>query len=93
MRVLPAGSMNLPHRDYWLAPERRPQTVDWISGQVAWLGCINVLFLAGIYWLTLQANHLNPVHLPLNLFLAFVAVFLMAMTLWVFRFYRHFAKR
>src|SRR6185295_9706960 len=29
-RVLPARLWNLPHREYWLAPERRKQTSAWL---------------------------------------------------------------
>jgi uncharacterized membrane protein len=92
MRVLPTATINLPQRDYWLAPERRSQTVDWISGQIAWLGCINALLMAGIYWLTIVANNLNPPRLPMGLFVPLLAAFLLATGIWIFCFFRHFAK-
>ncbi len=93
INVLPAWSFNLPNRDYWLAPERRPKTVAWISGHLAWMGCLNAVFLAGIYWLTLQANSLKPARLPVNLFLPMVGVFLAVVGVWILRFHRHFSKR
>src|SRR5579859_7642041 len=55
LRWSPAGAFNLPHRDYWLAPERRAQTISLISRQLMWMGCLTVLFLAGIYGLTIIA--------------------------------------
>jgi uncharacterized membrane protein len=92
MRLLPTDLINLPHRDYWLAPERRSQTLDWISAQVAWMGCFNALFMAGIYWLTVQANNLQPARLPMGFFVPLVVAFLAAIGFWIFRFYRHFPK-
>lgn len=92
MRALPAGSFNLPHRDYWLAPERRAETVATISGQLMWMGCLMVLFLAGIYWLTIEANRLTPPHLPMQSFLALLISFLAATGVWMVLFLRRFFK-
>jgi len=90
--LVPAGLVNLPHREYWLAPERRAQTRAYISCQMAWMGCLALLFFAGIYCLTIRANHLTPPHLPMNLFLPLVVGFLAAVAAWTVIFMRHFAK-
>jgi uncharacterized membrane protein len=90
MRVMPTGAFNLPHRDYWLAPERRKETVAAISGQLIWMDCLLVAFLAGIYQLTIEANRLAPPHLPMNLFLALVIGFILATILWTILFLRRF---
>jgi hypothetical protein len=92
MRWLPAGAFNLPHRDYWLAPERRAQTVAVISRQLIWMGCLVVLFLAGVYGLTIQANHVSPPHLPMDLFWALTGGFLAGVAAWSIAFIRHFTK-
>lgn len=92
MHLLPAGAFNLPHRDYWLAPERRAQTVEVICRQLNWMGCLMVLFLAGIYWLTILANRATPPRLPMNLFLLLVGAFLGATILWTIIFIRRFSK-
>lgn len=92
MRVLPSGAFNLPHRDYWLAPERRAETVAAISGQLMWMGCLMVLFLAGVYWLTIEANRLTPPRLPMQSFLALLVAFLAATGIWTVLFLRRFFK-
>ena len=92
MRVLPAGSFNLPHRDYWLAPERRAETVAAISSQLMWMGCLMVLFLSGVYWLTIEANRLTPPHLPMQSFLALLIGFLAATGIWMVLFLRRFFR-
>lgn len=92
MRIFPAGAFNLPHRDYWLAPERRVETVATISSQLMWMGCLMVLFLAGVYWLTIEANRLTPPHLPMQSFLALLISFLVATGAWMVLFLRRFFK-
>lgn len=90
--VIPARFVNLPHREFWLAPERRAETVAYISCQLIWMGCLMVLFQAGIYWLTIQANRATPARLPMNLFLELLAGFLAGVLIWSLVFIRHFMK-
>lgn len=45
-RRIPDEGFNIPHRDYWLHPERRPATVAWIGNLVRIAGCgVLTLFL------------------------------------------------
>lgn len=92
MEFFPNGAFNLPNRDYWLAPERRAQTVAAVSRQMIGMGCLMVLFLAGIFWLTIEANRLTPPRLPMNLFLPLLIGFLAATAVWTIRFLRRFKK-
>ncbi len=92
MGVMPAGAFNLPHRDYWLAPERRAQTVALISRQLIWMGCLMVLFLAGVFGLTIEANRLASPQLPMTGFLALLVAFLTATAVWTILFLRRFFK-
>ena len=92
MGVMPAGAFNLPHRDYWLAPERRAQTIALVSRQLIWMGCLMVLFLAGVFWLTIQANRLASPQLPMAGFLVLLVAFLTATAVWTIRFLRRFFK-
>jgi uncharacterized membrane protein len=40
----PAELLNLPRKDYWLAPERREETLRFLQTQMEWFGC-GVLFI------------------------------------------------
>ena len=53
--------INLPHRDYWLAPERRERTMRFISATMAWFACGILLVLVSGTFLALRAN-LAPDH-------------------------------
>jgi uncharacterized membrane protein len=92
IRFLPTGLINLPRRDYWLAPERRAETSAWLCGAMLWFSCLMIGFLAGIHYLTIEANRSNPVHLPAAPFAILVVAFLIATTGWVIILFRHFSK-
>lgn len=53
---LPAELVNLPHRDYWLAPERRAATHAWLGGTVWLLGCGLMVFILALFQQVYRAN-------------------------------------
>lgn len=57
---LPASMINLPHRDYWLAPARRAETLHTVSLFLLVIGCIIVLFLGGLMHFVMAANLTPP---------------------------------
>lgn len=56
LRLIPAHLINLPNRDYWLAPERRQATIVRMSAWMVWFGVGLTAFLAFVTELTLRAN-------------------------------------
>jgi uncharacterized membrane protein len=84
--------INLPHRDYWLAPERRDQTMRFISATMAWFACgILFVLISGTY-LALQAN-LAPDHLFHSEAMLVVLVgFLLGLLSILVRLVRHFQR-
>lgn len=52
----PAQLVNMPNRDYWLAPERRAATVGRLTGLLDWFNCATLALLAGTFELVLRAN-------------------------------------
>jgi len=89
---VPERFVNLPHREYWLSPERRAQTRAYVSRQMIWMACLTVPFLAGIHGLTILANRTTPPHLPMGWFLALTGGFLSGVVGWSIVFTRHFLK-
>ena len=82
--------VNLPHRDYWLAPERRAATLETIAVRAVLLGALLSVFMGGVHWLILQANAAVPPRLPPNLFWMMLIAFLTAFAFWVWAFWSRF---
>jgi uncharacterized membrane protein len=53
---MPSNKINLPHKSYWLAPERREATFAFFRAQMAWFGCA-LLFV--LLYATSQAINAN----------------------------------
>jgi serine/threonine-protein kinase len=76
---LPKEYINIPHRDYWLAPERAAATHDWIGGMVLLIGCVLAAFFAALFQLIYRANLASVPQLDLAIW--FFAAGLVAVTL------------
>ncbi|HYL64645.1 MAG TPA: DUF1648 domain-containing protein [Candidatus Methylomirabilis sp.] len=59
MRIFPPSMINLPNKDYWLAPERRAETVRYMEAALAWLGCAIIALMTFAFYIAVKAN-LNP---------------------------------
>jgi hypothetical protein len=92
VRVLPVRFVNLPNRDYWLAPERREQTGRDMFRYGLWLACVMVAFLGGVHGLILEANQHVPPHLSTPGMLGLLAWFAVGMGLWIVVLLRRFKK-
>lgn len=53
---LPKEYVNIPRRDYWLAPERAATTHAWLAEMVLALGCAVLLFFMALFRLIYRAN-------------------------------------
>ena len=67
--------INLPHKEYWLAPERRASTFAYFEKFFAWYGCAFLVILVLIMGLAINANLNPPPHLPSGPTLAIIAGF------------------
>jgi uncharacterized membrane protein len=61
--AMPPELINLPNKGYWLAPERRAETMDFLSGYFAWFGCALFAVILLAINFAIQAN-LHPGRLP-----------------------------
>jgi hypothetical protein len=80
-RALP-NAINIPHREYWLDPKRKQETLDALSAHGAWLGSLVALFIAAMHHVLLIANRASPQHLPAGLFTMVLVGFVAAIVLW-----------
>jgi uncharacterized membrane protein len=85
--------LNIPHRDYWLAPERREDTLASIQRDGSWLAGLLIMFLAAIHYSIVAANAQTPAVLPMTQFIGIVGGFLLAMGAWSVVFLGRFFRR
>nr|WP_303652436.1 DUF1648 domain-containing protein [Paludisphaera mucosa] len=85
-RVVPDEMINLPNREYWLAPERRRETLDRLSALgLAIAAATTALFLA-VHLEIVRAHREDPPRLPLAEGLVLIAGYLIALGAVVYAF-------
>jgi hypothetical protein len=90
--VLPARFVNVPNREYWLAPERQADTVDYLRKHGTRFAVLLAVFLCFVHWLVVQANERNPAHFPETLFFAGMAAFIVGLAIWLGSLIVHFRR-
>jgi len=89
-RLFPRG-INLPHRDYWLAPKRRADTYAYLHRLGLWYACVCLCFVIGLNFLVVQANHVPNAHLSNNGIAGLVGGWIAGSTLLVLSMALHFS--
>jgi len=92
LRFLPDRFFNLPHRDHWLAPERRIETMSYLYRHSLWFASLALGFVIGIHYSVIEANHLVPPRLPTPLMLTLAGCFVAGTAVWVVSMLRHFRR-
>jgi uncharacterized membrane protein len=86
------GRLNIPHREYWLAPNRRATTVAIALRYVVVLAAMVVLLHAALHLLVVVANQ-DPAHPHMSFTGTWMTVagFLVAVVAWIVALRRRFA--
>jgi len=87
---LPSKWINLPNRNYWLAPARRAQAVDTFRRYLWQFGGGVFLFMLFAGLLVIRANLSDPVRFDERLFLLALGGFLAYTTYWIIALLRAF---
>ena len=82
--------INLPNRDYWLAADRRRESVDFVRRHIARLGTMLMIFFCYVHWLVVRANALTPPVLSSPWFIAGLVAFLVSTLIWAMIFLGRF---
>jgi uncharacterized membrane protein len=86
------GIVNIPDRDYWLAPERRKDTSNYLVRHSIWFACLAVWFVMGIEYSIVQANKQSLPHLSNSMLLLVLGPFLIGTAVWAAILLRHFRR-
>jgi uncharacterized membrane protein len=87
-----AFTINIPHPAYWLAPQRRDDTLATLAAQGCWLGALISAFVAVAHHAILEANAAVPARLSSGLFWLLVVGFVAATVLWAGALYLRFHR-
>jgi uncharacterized membrane protein len=91
MPKIPDQMINLPNKDYWLAPDRRRQTLNYIQSALLWFGSLTMLLMLDIFHQSFQVNlgkatTLNHIWISLG-------IYSILSTIWCIAFIRKFYKK
>ena len=84
--------INLPNRDYWLAPRRLDESLDFLASHAHRLGRLIIVLMTGLHYVVLVANRAEPPVLPQSWLIAILVGFVFALGMWVVALYRRFPK-
>jgi uncharacterized membrane protein len=87
-----AGAINLPHREYWLAPERQESSFAYLRTQFRWFAIVLAAFMTFMHALVVKANGVSPPQLNISAAQTGVVIFLVATVLWVAALLLHFRR-
>jgi len=90
IRLLPPSWVNLPHREYWLAPERLEGTMDFIVQQMEWFGVATLLLLLLVVQAAVEANLAPEPRIDSDSMWLFLVLYFLYTAVWMVRFLRHF---
>ena len=88
----PTARINLPNRDYWLAPERRGETVSYLRSHMVRFAGVLMIFLSFVHWLVVRANQAQPARLSSSWINAGLAAFVVFALIWTRVLLRRFRK-
>ncbi len=86
----PKAGIRLPNKEYWLAPERQAETIEFLRQHMARFGSMLVVFLCYIHWLVIRANTLVPPRMPASWVIGGIVVFVISALIWTNMLLRHF---
>ena len=90
--AVPIQLINLPNKRYWLAPEQRANTLEWLKAYFGWFACGIYVVLIVAFDYAAQSN-LHPDHPPSPARMSYVlAGFLAFVITWLVRMFIQFGR-
>jgi len=88
---MPERWLNLPYKEFWLASERRDQTLAILRDQLLWVGIVHLILAMYIAQLVFDAN-LSGTHRLSERFLWALAAYVLFVLVWLVQFLRRFKR-
>lgn len=91
-KTIPVEYTNLPHKEYWFAPERKEETIRVIVDRMLVFGIVTNVFLIFCSAMSYRANIMADKSLDTGMFLAGLVIYLAVTGVWIYKFYRAFQR-
>jgi len=93
LHKIPPAFVNMPNKDYWLAPERRTETCARVFGMMLWMGAATLCFMCLLFRNIVRANMAPEGDAGIGAGFWIIMGLYLAFTVgWVVRFFRVFRK-
>jgi uncharacterized membrane protein len=89
----PGARLNLPNKEYWLAPERRAGTFAYFETFFAWYGSAFLFVIATVMGLAMRANFDSTPQLPIASTVSVLIGFVLFNIVAIGAIYRRFSNR
>jgi len=90
--VMPAGLLRMPSKDYWLAPQRRGESLSYVSQSTLWISNATMMLLIATADGAFRANLAPRVRMPAD-FWVWVAAYLLFVVAVGVRLHLRFRRR
>ena len=90
--LLGEDHISLPHKEYWLAPERKEATLRNLLNTLGWIGVCTLLLILVLMWMTIRAAKETPSDQRLIGFWPVFIGYLVSVIFLVIRFMLHYQR-
>jgi uncharacterized membrane protein len=92
LRYIPVSLINFPKKEYWLAPERKEDTLLFFAEKMLMFGNATTLFLILTFQLTFEANLNNACHFSSDTMWILLGGYFIFVAIWLIRLISGFQK-
>jgi len=92
LRRMRGAGLNLPHREYWLSPERIEHTLLSVQTQLTWIGTATQVLMLTVFRMTETANRLDPPRLEMAGFWIVFLGYMIFIVAWTIHLLRRFSR-
>jgi hypothetical protein len=92
LRGVPTAFWNLPHKEYWLAPDRRASTIADLENRFCWLGAATIALILCVFQIAIEANFHSDHRLTSDLIWPLLGAYVVGAIVFAGRLIVHYAR-
>jgi uncharacterized membrane protein len=92
LKNVPVQYISFPKKVYWLAAQRKENSIAIMSNWLFFLGVITNLFLISVFHLVYMANQNSPPKLNESIFFILLSVYIVMLVVWLIALFTKFNR-